>query len=130
MPAATGEQRGFPRRTAAGFVSLVHSDRPAELSPQDTARLLQTAGLTGELVDLSRSGLALVSLQPFAVGETVVVRLSQLETSEVLDAIAEVVRCVDLGDQRWKITARFDQPLGFDEAYEFARHEPEAVAAG
>jgi hypothetical protein len=46
----------------------------------------------------------------------------------VLDAIAEVVRCVDLGDQRWKITARFAQPLGFDEAYEFAQHELEAVA--
>jgi len=99
----------------------------AELTRQWTDWLMQTSGLTGELVDLSRSGLALVLLQPFAAGDALVVRLSQQDSDDTLDAVVEVVRSIDLGDQRWKIMAQFTRPLDFEEAYEFASHDQDAL---
>jgi hypothetical protein len=125
--ASTAEQRHFPRRSAEGFVSVVRYPASAELTPQWTDWLMQTTGLTGELVDLSRSGLALLLLQPLTVGDALVVRLSHQETADTLDAVVEVVRVVDLGDQRWKITAQFTKPLAFDAAYGFARHDQDAL---
>ncbi|HUQ68072.1 MAG TPA: PilZ domain-containing protein [Planctomycetaceae bacterium] len=124
---STDEQRYFPRRAAAGFVSVVRFPPGAELTPQWTDWLMQTSGLTGELVDLSRSGLALVLLQPFAAGDALVVRLSQQDSDDTLDAVVEVVRSIDLGDQRWKIMAQFTKPLDFEEAYEFASHDQDAL---
>jgi hypothetical protein len=88
---------------------------------------MQTSGLTGELVDLSRSGLALLLLQPLMVGDALVVRLSHQNTADTLDAVVEVVRVVDLGDQRWKIMAQFTKPLAFEEAYGFAQHDQAAL---
>jgi len=126
-PELTGDQRYFPRRTAAGFVSVVRFPPGAEVTPQWTDWLMQTSGLTGELVDLSRSGLALVLLQPFTMGDAVVVRLSQQDSDDTLDAVAEVVRSIDLGDQRWKIMAQFTRPLDFEKAYEFASHDQDAL---
>jgi PilZ domain len=128
-PQPAGEQRSFPRRASAGFVSVVRYPAGADVTRQWTDWLMQTSGLTGELVDLSRSGLALVSLQSFAAGDALVVRLSQLDRNGTLDAVVEVVRSIDLGDQRWKIMARFTRPLGFEEAYEFACHDQDALSA-
>lgn len=126
-PDPTAEQRHFPRRSAEGFVSVVRYPAGADLTPQWTDWLMQTSGLTGELVDLSRSGLALLLLQPLTVGDALVVRLSRQHLADTLDAVVEVVRVLDLGDQRWKITAQFTKPLAFDAAYEFARHDQEAL---
>lgn len=121
------DHRRFPRRTAGGFVSVVPYPADGKLTVEWTNWLMQTSGLTGELVDLSRSGLALLLLQPLAVGDVLVARLSQQESRETLDVIAEVVRVVDVGDQRWKIMTEFASPLEFDDAYEFARHDQDAA---
>lgn len=121
------DQRQFPRRTAAGLVTLVRSSPDMPLDRATTDWLLRTSGLTGELVDLSRSGVALVLVQPLELGDTVIVRLSQQDRPESLETAAEVIRVVDLGDQRWKIMARFAKPLGFDEAYQFANHDQGAL---
>jgi hypothetical protein len=123
-PAA--DHRRFPRRSAGGYVSVVRWLGDRELTPEWTDWLMQTTGLTGELVDLSRSGLALLLLQPLSVGDVVVARLSQQDSAETLDVIAEVVRVVDLGDHRWKIMTQFQTPLEFDDAYDFAHHDQDA----
>lgn len=126
-PSPAADHRRFPRRSAGGYVSVVRLPADSELTPEWTNWLMQTTGLTGELVDLSRSGLALLLLQPLSVGDVIVARLSQQDSAETLDVVAEVVRVVDLGDHRWKIMTQFQTPLEFDEAYDFARHDQDAV---
>lgn len=97
-----------------------------EITAATVQRLLHDQGVAGELLDLSRNGLAFVGMQPLANGVKLVARLCLPQQAEHLDAIAEVVRTIPIAESLWKIVAQFEQPLSFEEAYLLCDHAADA----
>jgi hypothetical protein len=111
------DRRECPRRDGQGMVTVAAMDRSRLEHRGQHPQWLHEHGVTGELLDLSMSGLALALIEPQPVGAWLLVRISAPRTDETADGMAQVVRVVDFGDGRWKIVARFAQPLSFDLAY-------------
>jgi hypothetical protein len=114
------DRRAYPRGDVHGFASVARFPLGALLTPQWVDWLLQTCGVAGALLDVSRNGFSLVLLQPLLPGEVVVARLARFAEPAIVDVAAEVVRVVDLGDGRWKIVATMRPELSFEAAYELS----------
>lgn len=127
------DRREFPRRGAHGPVTIARSvtitDSASDRRDTVLSRRLDADGLSGELLDLSRNGLACLTIQPLERDETIGVRLCHPEHRAPLDTTAEVIRATPLGDGRWKVVARFIQPLSFDDAYELCDHPAVSLGA-
>jgi hypothetical protein len=116
------DRRIFPRREARGAATIVRLATGQELTATEADSLLCRHGSAGELLDLSRNGIAIVLLQAWRAGERILVRLPlKTETSSQLPT-AKVIRSLELGAGLWKVVAQFEQPLAFDDAYELCEH--------
>ncbi len=120
---AASDRRTYPRRWARGAVSVAAIPEGLLFTRESADLLMCTAGVAGELLDLSRNGLAFIRMQPLQADARILVRLSHQKDTETFDTVAEVVRATELGDGLWKIMARFEKPLSFDDAYELCEHE-------
>jgi hypothetical protein len=132
-PSTGLDRREFPRRGAHGPVTIARglTIRDATSDCWDTvlSRWLDDHGLSGELLDLSRNGLACLTIHPLMRDETIGVRLCHPEHRAPLDTTAVVIRATPLGDGRWKVVARFTQSLSFDDAYELCDHSAVTLGA-
>ncbi len=120
------DRREFPRRGAHGPVTiargLTSTDAASAHSDTVLSGRLDADGLSGELLDLSRNGLACLTIHALERDEAIGVRLCHPDHRVPLDTTAEVIRATSLGDGRWKVVARFTRPLSFDDAYELCDH--------
>ena len=116
------ERRDYPRREASGAVSVAVLPTGETVTTANARQLLYEQGVAGELLDLSRNGLAFVGMQPLAGGVKLIVRLCLPQQDEHLDAVAEVVRTIPIAESLWKIVAQFEKPLSFEEAYLLCDH--------
>ncbi|MBI1345184.1 hypothetical protein GC163_02730 [bacterium] len=122
------ERRQFPRCPAFGQVSIAPWPTGADYHPQFAAAFLKEAASAGELIDLSRNGLAFVVMHRCVTTELLVIRLTSEDASETYDTLCRVVRCKPLGDGRWQIVARFLLELPFEVAYDLCDHSTQMAA--
>ncbi|MDX1967359.1 MAG: PilZ domain-containing protein [Planctomycetaceae bacterium] len=118
------DRRSFPRREAHGHASVASFPHVVAPTRELADALLRDAGVSGELIDLSRNGLAIVLLQPLAAGEEIIVRLCYPGGAETRDVLATVVRSTSIDGGLWKIVARLLEPLSFDAAYDLFDRQP------
>lgn len=113
---APGDDRRMAvRRDGCGDISVATApDRPGTGSP---CGWIQEHGTSGRLIDLSMTGVSMVLTKSLETGTAILVRLAPHENGHPMDVPAEVVRCRELVDGQWKIVAKFDQHLCFDQAY-------------
>ncbi len=123
-PSDGADRRTFPRREAHGHASVASFPHAAALTPELADALLHDKGVSGELIDLSRNGLAILLLQPLPAGEELIVRLCYPGSDETRDTLATVVRSISIDGGLWKIVARLTEPLSFDAAYELFDRQP------
>lgn len=116
------DRRIFPRRGARGPVSVARVTEEV-LSSYSPDRLIRETGISGELLDLSRNGLALALLHQLAADDRIFVRLCPPAGGGSVDCFARVIRTIEIADGFWKIVAQFEKPLGFEEAYQLFDHE-------
>lgn len=121
------DRRIFPRRGARGPVSVarVTEDVLASYSPE---RLIRETGISGELLDLSRNGLALALLHQLAADDRIFVRLCPPQGGGAVDCFARVIRTIEIADGFWKIVAQFEKPLGFEEAYQLFDRQMDSMS--
>lgn len=112
------DRRSFPRREAHGHASVTSFPHVAVPTPELADAMLRNEGVSGELIDLSRNGLAVLLLQPLPSGEEILVRLCSPGSDETRDKLAKVIRSIGIDGGLWKIVAQFVEPLSFDAAYE------------
>lgn len=120
--ATAADRRIFPRRGARGPVSVARV-APGDLSSRGPERLIRETGISGELLDLSRNGLALALLHQLAADDRIFVRLCPPSGGTPVDCFARVIRTTEIADGFWKIVAQFERPLGFEEAYQLFDRE-------
>jgi hypothetical protein len=123
---AHDDRRDYPRRWARGPVTITRLPHPAIETEEALTAVLTEHGVSGELLDLSRNGLACLLLNSLARGERIGVRLTHSEHQIPLDLFARAIRSTEIGDGRWKLVAQFQHPLSFDNAYELCEHPPVA----
>ncbi len=116
------DRRIFPRREARGTATIARFATRQELTAAEADALLCRHGSAGELLDLSRNGMAVVLLQSWRAGERILVRLPLKTGSCSQFPTAKVIRSLELGAGLWKVVAQFEQPLAFDDAYELCEH--------
>lgn len=116
------DRRIFPRRGARGPVSVARVTDEV-LSSYSPDRLIRETGISGELLDLSRNGLALALLHQLAANDRIFVRLCPPAGGGSVDCFARVIRTIEIADGFWKIVAQFEKPLGFEEAYQLFDRE-------
>lgn len=118
------DRRSFPRREAHGHASVASFPHVVVPTRDLADALLRDEGVSGELIDLSRNGLAILLLQPLPAGEEIIVRLCYPGSDETRDTLATVVRSTSIDGGLWKIVARLLEPLSFDAAYDLFDRQP------
>lgn len=118
------DRRSFPRREAHGHASVASFPHVVVPTRELADALLRDEGVSGELIDLSRNGLAILLLQPLRAGEEIIVRLCYPGSDKTRDTLATVVRSTSIDGGLWKIVARLLEPLSFDAAYDLFDRQP------
>lgn len=117
------ERRLYPRCPTFGHVSIVPWPVGADYHTQFADALLRESGISGELLNLSQNGLAIV-LHKCVAAEMLVARLVAPQRGLHYDTLCRVVRCKPIGDGRWQIVARFPLEIPFNVAYQLSDHAP------
>lgn len=123
-PFDAAERRRFPRCPTFAQVSLTSWPAGADYNPAFAEALLDDSGIIGELMNLSRNGLAIVLPSKFVATELIAVRLLSTDFGLHYNTLCRVVRCKPLGDGRWQIVGRFAAEIPFELAYELCDHAP------
>lgn len=111
------DRRASVRRNGRGDVSVATvAERPNATSSSPSG-WMQTHGTSGRLIDLSMTGVSMVLTRPLEPGTAILVRLAPHEQGPPMDVPAEVVRSRELVEGQWKVVAKFEQHLCFDQAY-------------
>ena len=113
------ERRAYPRRKSVGVASICRS---AATNTQQNAWRMHASRLTGQLVDISMNGAAILFPQPIDNEERLQLRLTNPVFDKTVHTSASVVRSVSSGMGQWKIVCKFDKGLTFEQVNDLGKY--------
>jgi hypothetical protein len=109
------ERRVHPRRDSDCQVSVCRKPASVTLTSQNAAWHLHASQLKGRLVDVSMSGMALQLPEAIEPETEILLRVSNRNFAQNVDAAGKVLRCSRSESGRWNVVCRLTRNLTFEQ---------------